>query len=422
MNDDINWTSEQIYNIIYVEDDEQVRINFEEIFKDFFKEVYVANDGVEALKIFNKLTLENKRVDAIISDLNMPNMNGISLLKNIRAVNEDIPFYFTTAYSDENNLLEVIKLNVTAYFIKPIDISIMVKKVIKDAHKYNQNQIIEKQKEELERYLAAIDNVAIISKTDLKGNITFANDFFCDISKYKREELIGKPHNIVRHPDSSKEIFKNLWETIKKGETWNGKIKNLAKDGSVYYVNSTVIPLFDELGNEIVEYVGIRFLTTEEENSKREFRKKVIENMQQSKKKEIEYINKIRELEQEIRTSVKPDLSMYLEQMDNMKKKNGQLKAQINQYDKEIVAIRKKNEELIDSANNKVSKSIFALRKIKSENDKLIKDFKELEIEIELKKDVIFDLQNRLEERNKRIEDLLDVISLRDKELKEQKK
>ncbi|WP_419768210.1 response regulator [Arcobacter sp.] len=422
MNDDINWTSEQIYNIIYVEDDEQVRINFEEIFKDFFKEVYVANDGVEALKIFNKLTLENKRVDAIISDLNMPNMNGISLLKNIRAVNEDIPFYFTTAYSDENNLLEVIKLNVTAYFIKPIDISIMVKKVIKDAHKYNQNQIIEKQKEELERYLAAIDNVAIISKTDLKGNITFANDFFCDISKYKREELIGKPHNIVRHPDSSKEIFKNLWETIKKGETWNGKIKNLAKDGSVYYVNSTVIPLFDELGNEIVEYVGIRFLTTEEENSKREFRKKVIENMQQSKKKEIEYINKIRELEQEIRTSVKPDLSMYLEQMDNMKKKNGQLKAQINQYDKEIVVIRKKNEELIDSANNKVSKSIFALRKIKSENDKLIKDFKELEIEIELKKDVIFDLQNRLEERNKRIEDLLDVISLRDKELKEQKK
>lgn len=422
MNDDKNWASEQKYNIIYAEDDEQVRINFQEIFQDFFKDVYVACDGAEALEIFNKLTLENKRIDAIISDLNMPNMNGVSLLKNIRSVNEDIPFYFTTAYSDENNLLEVIKLNVTAYFIKPIDISIMVKKVIKDAHKYNQNQIIEKQKNELERYLSAIDNVAIISKTDLKGNIIFANDFFCEISKYKREELLGKPHNIVRHPDSSKEIFRNLWQTIQKGETWNGKIKNLAKDGSVYYVNTTIIPLFDEFGSEIVEYVGIRFLTTEEENSKREFRKKVIENMQQSKKKEIEYINKIRELEQEIRSNVKPDLSIYLDQMDNMKKKNGQLKAQINQYDKEIVVIRKKNEELIDSANNKVSKSIFALRKIKSENDKLVKDFKELENEIELKKDVILDLQKRLEERNKRIEDLLDVISLRDKELKEQNK
>ncbi|ADG92265.1 putative PAS/PAC sensor protein [Arcobacter nitrofigilis DSM 7299] len=422
MDDDEDWLSEQKYNIIYVEDDEQVRINFQEIFQDFFKEVYVASDGVEALEVFNKLTLENKRIDAIISDLNMPNMNGIALLKNIRAVNEDIPFYFTTAYSDENNLLEVIRLNVTAYFIKPIDISVMVKKVIKDAHKYNQNQIIEKQKDELERYLAAIDNVAIISKTDLKGNITFANDFFCDISKYKREELLGKPHNIVRHPDSSKEIFRNLWETIQKGETWNGKIKNLAKDGSIYYVNSTVIPIFDELGSEIVEYVGIRFLTTEEENSKREFRKKVIENMQQSKKKEIEYINQIRELQREIKSNTKPDLSMYLDQMDNMKRKNGQLKAQINQYDKEIIAIRKKNEELIDSANNKVSKSVFALRKIKSENDKLVKDFKELENEIELKKDVILDLQKRLEERNKRIEDLLDVISLRDKELKEQSK
>lgn len=144
--------------------------------------------------------------------------------------------------------------------------------------------------------------------------------------------------------------------------------------------------------------------------------------MQQSKKKEIEYINQIRELQREIKSNTKPDLSMYLDQMDNMKRKNGQLKAQINQYDKEIIAIRKKNEELIDSANNKVSKSVFALRKIKSENDKLVKDFKELENEIELKKDVILDLQKRLEERNKRIEDLLDVISLRDKELKEQSK
>ncbi|WP_419763928.1 MAG: response regulator [Arcobacter sp.] len=406
------------FNIIYVEDDEQIRNNFEDIFQEFFKNVYISSDGAEALEKYNDLQKENIRVDAIISDINMPNMNGISLLKEIRKLNEDIPFYFTTAYSDETYLMESIKLNVTSYFIKPVEIKNLIEKVNKDCQKYNQNQIMQNQKNELERYLKAIDNVAIVSKTDLKGNITFANDFFCELAKYRRDELIGQPHNIIRHPDSPKDVFKNLWETIQKGETWHGKIKNLAKDGSVYYVNSTVIPIFDDLGEDIVEYVGIRFLTTEEEISKREFRKKVIENIQQSKRKELEYINKIKKLEQELKQNKKPDLSAYLEQMDNLKRKNGQLKAQVNQYDKQIVEFRTKNESLIVSANKKVNESVTVLKKIKLENDKLIKDFKELEDEVALKKDVILDLQTRLEERNKRIEDLLDVISLRDKELK----
>ncbi|PLY09481.1 MAG: hypothetical protein C0626_10930 [Arcobacter sp.] len=409
------------FNIIYVEDDEQIRKNFEDIFKEFFKNVYIATDGAKALEKYNDLQKENIRVDAIISDINMPNMNGVSLLKEIRKLNEDIPFYFTTAYSDETYLMESIKLNVTSYFIKPVEIESLLEKVSKDCQKYNQNQIIQNQKNELERYLHAIDNVAIVSKTDLKGNITFANDFFCELAKYSRDELLGQPHNIIRHPDSPKEVFKNLWETIQKGKTWNGKIKNLAKDGSVYYVNSTVIPIFDDLGEEIIEYVGIRFLTTEEEITKREFRKKVIDNIQQSKRKELEYINKIKRLEQEVKKNQKPDLSVYLEQMDNLKRKNGQLKSQVNQYDKQILEYRLKNESLIDSANKKVSESVVILKKIKTENDKLLKDFKELEDEVALKKDVILDLQTRLEERNKRIEDLLDVIKLRDKELKEKR-
>jgi len=419
---DTKWGLKQKYNIIYVEDEEQVRINFEQVFEEFFNEVYSASDGVEALEIFNKLTSENKRVDAIVSDLNMPNMNGIKLLEKIRDINDEIPFYFTTAHSDENSLLEVIKLNVSGYFIKPIEIERLIKKIINDAHKYNQNQIIQKQKDELERYLKAIDNVAIISKTDLKGNITFVNDFFCELSKYSKEELLGKPHNIIRHPDSPKAVFKNLWDTIQNGNTWNGKIKNLAKDGTVYYVNTTVIPIFDEFGEDIIEYVGIRFLTTEEELSKREFRKKVIDNIQQSKKKEIEYLNKIKALENELKANQKPDLTMYLEQMNSLRKKNGQLKAQVNRYDKEIIEIRSKNEQLIDSANKKVNESLLGMKKIKTINDKLQKDFKELEEEVELKKDVILDLQNRLEERNKRIENLLDVIALRDKELKDMSK
>lgn len=79
-------------------------------------------------------------------------------------------------------------------------------------------------------------NEIIISKTDTSGIIIYANEAFAKISGYKVEELIGKPHNIVRHPDMPSSFFKNLWTTLKKKGSWTGCIKNLRKDGSEYWV------------------------------------------------------------------------------------------------------------------------------------------------------------------------------------------
>ena len=78
------------------------------------------------------------------------------------------------------------------------------------------------------------DGFALISETDTRGVIQYANPRFCDVSGYTLEELVGKPHNIVRHPDMPKEIFKELWDTIKAGKIWQGEIKNRRKDGSPY--------------------------------------------------------------------------------------------------------------------------------------------------------------------------------------------
>ncbi len=77
---------------------------------------------------------------------------------------------------------------------------------------------------------------SIVSETDAKGKITFANDYFIEISGYSREELIGKPHSIVRHPDMPKVVFKLLWETIKAGKNINAVVKNMAKDGRYYWI------------------------------------------------------------------------------------------------------------------------------------------------------------------------------------------
>ena len=82
----------------------------------------------------------------------------------------------------------------------------------------------------------------LVSETDEKGVITFANDDFCKIAGYTIEELMGKPHNIVRHKDMPKAAFKSLWETVKKGEVWTGYVKNAVKGGGFYWVYATVYP------------------------------------------------------------------------------------------------------------------------------------------------------------------------------------
>ena len=82
----------------------------------------------------------------------------------------------------------------------------------------------------------------LVSETDAKGIIKFANDDFCRIAEYTLEEMMGKPHNMVRHKDMPKAAFKDLWETVKKGEVWTGYVKNATKSGGYYWVYATVFP------------------------------------------------------------------------------------------------------------------------------------------------------------------------------------
>jgi aerotaxis receptor len=90
----------------------------------------------------------------------------------------------------------------------------------------------------------------LVSQTDSKGKILFANDDFCKVAGYSLEELVGKPHNVVRHRDMPKAAFKDLWETIKNGKVWHGYVKNMTKDGGYYWVYATVYPMYDATKKE----------------------------------------------------------------------------------------------------------------------------------------------------------------------------
>jgi len=114
----------------------------------------------------------------------------------------------------------------------------------------------------LNEYKRALDESSIVSKTDLKGIITYVNNRFCTISGYSKEELIGKPHNVIRHPDFPASVFKELWTTLHRRKVFHGIIRNRKKSGEDYYVDSTVVPILDEHDN-VSEYIAIRNDVTE---------------------------------------------------------------------------------------------------------------------------------------------------------------
>ena len=101
------------------------------------------------------------------------------------------------------------------------------------------------------------DGRSLISETDTKGIITFVNRKFVEMTGYSKEEAIGQPHNILRHPDMPKAAFEEMWSTIKSGTTWEGYVKNLRKDGKYYWVIVNIIPKLDENEN-IIGYIASR--------------------------------------------------------------------------------------------------------------------------------------------------------------------
>ena len=252
--------------------DEFEKTSLKEVINDPAK-VYTSSIGEEDNKVFKVAVADifydpacvkchNTRADTPKNDWELGDVRGI--------IEVSIPYKEGFFLSSKEMLAIMVILIVLILILK---IHYTVLSVLRQKQNAKATEELEKQVEErtakledanklLNEYKRAVDISAIVSKTDKNGVITYVNEEFVKVSQYSQEELIGKKHSLVRHEDMPKEAFKDLWETIRAKKVWKGQIKNRAKDGSSYYVASTIVPIVNN-SDEIEEFLAIRLDITD---------------------------------------------------------------------------------------------------------------------------------------------------------------
>lgn len=273
---------EKDLKILYAEDEESVAKSIIRMISTI-AEVDYATNGADALDIYLK---DPGSYDIILTDVKMPKMSGIELIEKIK---NDFPSsmprtIITTAYNDTDFLLKAIDLKVDKFLIKPINIDDLFDH-LEDFLQMKKDKLeLQKTQKLFDDYKQIVDVHNIVTLSDLEGNITYANENFCKLSGYSLNEIAGRNHNILRHPNTSDEYYKQLWDTVKNKQIFNSTVQNLAKNGNSFWLRGIIAPILDE-NNEIKEFISIR-----EDATKEILQQKEIEELKA--KEELENIQK----------------------------------------------------------------------------------------------------------------------------------
>lgn len=214
------------YTLFYVDDDLKAQKAFLDVFSGYIKSIVCFTDGNKALE-----AVKNSSFDIFVTAVSIPHVDGLILAKEVKKLYPWLPVIIFSSFENFEIATEAIDIGVEGYISKSVSKEQFIKKMLRIVKKLTllknskHNEIL------LNQYKEAIDRSSIVSKTDLNGRITYVNEAFCKISGYTQEELLGKSHNIVRHPDMPSSAFQAMWQSIQAKKPWDGVIKNRKKTG-----------------------------------------------------------------------------------------------------------------------------------------------------------------------------------------------
>ena len=375
--------------IMYVEDDESIRTSLGNILKKVFKEVITCVDGQEGVSNYLMYTNDmDIEFDAIISDINMPNMNGLEMVKEIRKHNEDIPVVMTTAHGESNYLMEAIKVNVSGYTLKPIDTKELLVTVQKFCQIKRNLKLIQEKEAELSEYMELMDGIATIVKVDQQDMIISTNSYFDEVAQYEENALVDSNAIITIHPDSTETHYVQMQNAVKKGETWTGKIKYITSTKEVFYLRITAIPRKDTTTGNLMGYTAIGFPADAEEQEKQETMNKVRQNILEQRQKVLLLSREVKNLRNKPAAASNngADASFIKEALETQLKKTTSQQKQIEHYEFEINGLKNKLINIADIEMAKRKATIEQVHELKKENNMLRNNLIKLQNELNASK------------------------------------
>ena len=259
--------------ILVIDDSFVIQQQLKDLLENRNYNVVLASNEKDALKI-----IQEEQPDLMILDVELKKANGIDFLqKNNELIISElkIPVIIISGTINITITRDSYKAGAVDVIKKPFVIEEMNLKIDLWIDYRRKQKELNRSSQLLKQYKNAVDERSIVSKTDEKGIITYVNEQFCLLSGYSKKELIGKNHNIVGHPDNKKELYQEIWNTIKnEKKSWTGKIKNKKKDGSYYWIDALIKPILDKNG-DIEEFIALKNDITEQEDVKEYFQLKL---------------------------------------------------------------------------------------------------------------------------------------------------